>query len=68
VAWNAVGVGVLALAALAARSVALAGFSLDSLIEIAASVVVIWELAATRKDRRRRGLRNRCRHVRASRG
>jgi divalent metal cation (Fe/Co/Zn/Cd) transporter len=50
-------VGVLALAALAARSVALAGFGLDSLIEIGASTVVIWELSGTGDDRRQRALR-----------
>ncbi len=32
-------------AALAAGSVALAGFGLDSLIEIGASAVVVWQLA-----------------------
>jgi hypothetical protein len=33
-AWNAVGIVVLAVAAILARSVALAGFGLDSLIEV----------------------------------
>jgi divalent metal cation (Fe/Co/Zn/Cd) transporter len=56
-AWNVVGIAVLAIAAVAARSVALAGFGLDSLIEIGASAVVIWELAGTGAERRRRGLR-----------
>jgi divalent metal cation (Fe/Co/Zn/Cd) transporter len=56
-AWNVVGIAVLAVAAVAARSVALAGFGLDSLIEIAASTVVIWELAGTGEERQRRGLR-----------
>ena len=36
-AWNLVGIVVLAVAAVPARSVALAGFGLDSLIEIGAS-------------------------------
>ena len=49
--WNVAGVVVLAFAALAARSVALAGFGLDSLIEIGASTVVLWELSDT--DHRR---------------
>lgn len=40
-----VGVGVLAVAAVSAHSVAAAGFGLDSLIEIGASVVVLWELS-----------------------
>lgn len=55
--WNIVGIVVLAIAALDARSVALAGFGLDSLIEIGASVVVVWELSGTGGDRQRRGLR-----------
>jgi divalent metal cation (Fe/Co/Zn/Cd) transporter len=55
--WNVAGIVVLAVAAVAARSVALAGFGLDSLIEIGASVVVIWELSGTGEDRQRRGLR-----------
>jgi divalent metal cation (Fe/Co/Zn/Cd) transporter len=55
--WNVVGVVVLSLAALAAHSVALAGFGLDSLIEIGASSLVIWELSGTGEDRRRRALR-----------
>jgi divalent metal cation (Fe/Co/Zn/Cd) transporter len=55
--WNAAGIIVLAVAAAAARSVALAGFGLDSLIEIGASTVVIWELSGTGPGRQRRGLR-----------
>jgi hypothetical protein len=39
--WNVVGVVALAIAAISARSVALGGFGLDSLIEIGASTVVI---------------------------
>jgi divalent metal cation (Fe/Co/Zn/Cd) transporter len=56
-AWNIAGIGVLAIAAITARSVALAGFGLDSLIEIGASTVVIWELSGTGAERQRRGLR-----------
>ncbi|MGW2064563.1 cation transporter [Streptomyces sp. NBC_00121] len=55
--WNVVGIAVLAAAAISARSVALAGFGLDSLIEIGASTVVIWELSGAGEDRRRRALR-----------
>jgi len=55
--WNVAGIAVLAFAALTARSVALAGFGLDSLIEIGASTVVIWELSGTGEERQRRGLR-----------
>lgn len=55
--WNVVGIAVLAWSAVAARSVALAGFGLDSLIEIGASAVVIWELRGTGEHRQRRALR-----------
>ncbi|MEU1517639.1 cation transporter [Streptomyces sp. NPDC005811] len=55
--WNVIGIVVLAVAAISARSVALAGFGLDSLIEIGASTVVIWELSGTGEDRQRRALR-----------
>jgi divalent metal cation (Fe/Co/Zn/Cd) transporter len=53
--WNVVGSVVVLAAAVAARSVALAGFGLDSLIEIVASFVVVWqlqELAAVGRERR----------------
>ncbi len=56
--WNVVGSVIVIVAALAARSVALAGFGLDSLIEIVASVTVIWELTgAGGEERERRALR-----------
>jgi divalent metal cation (Fe/Co/Zn/Cd) transporter len=55
--WNVVGIVVLAVAALRAHSVALAGFGLDSLIEIGASTVVLWELARTGRARQRPALR-----------
>jgi divalent metal cation (Fe/Co/Zn/Cd) transporter len=54
--WNVAGVVILAWAAIMARSVALAGFGLDSLIEIGASIVVVWELSGTGLDRQRRAL------------
>jgi len=55
--WNVVGVLVLAYAAIEARSVALAGFGLDSLIEIGASTVVLWELADVSEERQHRAMR-----------
>ena len=55
--WNVAGIVVLAFAAVAARSVALAGFGLDSLIEIGASTVVLWELSGTGEARQRKALR-----------
>jgi divalent metal cation (Fe/Co/Zn/Cd) transporter len=56
-AWNVGGVGILAVTAWRSGSVALAGFGLDSLIEIFASVVVIWQLTGTAADREPRALR-----------
>ena len=55
--WNVVGVGIVIAAAIAARSVALAGFGLDSLIEIFASVIVVWQLKGGHEQRERRALR-----------
>ncbi len=55
--WNVVGVVIVAAAAYAARSVALAGFGLDSLIEIFASVIVVWHLRGVQQHRERLALR-----------
>lgn len=54
-AWNVVGSVLVLVAAVSATSVALAGFGLDSLIEIAASLVVVWQLQemhAVERERR----------------
>jgi divalent metal cation (Fe/Co/Zn/Cd) transporter len=55
--WNVAGVVLLSVTAACASSVALAGFALDSLIEIGASTVVIWELTGTGRARQQRGVR-----------
>jgi divalent metal cation (Fe/Co/Zn/Cd) transporter len=55
--WNVVGVVVMAITAWRAGSIALAGFGLDSLIEIFASVVVIWQLTDSAGGRERPALR-----------
>ena len=55
--WNVIGIVILTGTAVTARSVALAGFGLDSLIEIGASTVVIWELSGTGQGRQRHALR-----------
>lgn len=52
--WNVVGVVVVFVAAFAAGSVALAGFGIDTAIEILASTVVIWHLRDTADERRER--------------
>ena len=51
-AWNVIGVVVLAVAASASGSVALVGFGFDTLIEIGASTVVVWELMGSAPNRR----------------
>ena len=56
-AWNVVGTIVVLYAAFGAGSVALAGFGLDSLIEIFASVVVIWQLKGADKSYEQKALR-----------
>jgi divalent metal cation (Fe/Co/Zn/Cd) transporter len=56
--WNLIGTVVVVMAAIKARSVGLAGFGLDSLIEIFASVVVVWQLrGATNRSRERMAMR-----------
>ena len=55
--WNVVGTGIVVAAAIAAHSVALAGFGLDSLVEIGASTVVIWQLRGIHDKREQRALR-----------
>jgi divalent metal cation (Fe/Co/Zn/Cd) transporter len=58
-AWNVVGTVVLLLAAVTVGSVALAGFGVDSMIEIVASAVVVWQLRGEgASGRERRALRS----------
>jgi divalent metal cation (Fe/Co/Zn/Cd) transporter len=52
--WNAVGCVVLLAAAVSAGSAALAGFGVDSVIEIGASLVVVWQLRGSTSARRER--------------
>lgn len=51
--WNVIGFGIILFAALQAHSVALAGFGLDSFIEISASIIVVWQLKSINKDKER---------------
>ncbi len=55
--WNAIGFAAMAITAWRSNSIALAGFGLDSLIEIFASIVVIWQLTDTTAGRERTALR-----------
>jgi len=49
--WNVVGTVIILVAAVRAGSAALAGFGLDSAIEIFASVVVVWQLNGVKQGR-----------------
>ncbi|HET6795105.1 MAG TPA: cation transporter [Acidimicrobiales bacterium] len=51
VAWNVGEVGVTVALGLAAGSLALIGFGLDSLVEVFASLVVVWYLGGPGRDR-----------------
>lgn len=56
-AWNVVGTVVIIAAAIRAGSAALAGFGLDSLIEIFASTIVVWQLKGVNQRREGTALR-----------
>ena len=55
--WNVVGSAIIIWSAVAAGSAALAGFGLDSLIEIFASLIVVWQLRGVNQNHERRALR-----------
>jgi divalent metal cation (Fe/Co/Zn/Cd) transporter len=55
--WNVIGSILVILSGLQANSVALVGFALDSLIEIGASTVVIWQLSGVSQQREKSALR-----------
>lgn len=57
ISWNAVEAVVAVWAGLAANSIALIGFGLDSLIEIFAAGVVVWEFRGVAEERTDRALR-----------
>ena len=56
-AWNVVGVFLLSIIAPAIHSVALIAFGFDTLIEIGASIVVIWELSGKPGSRQKKALK-----------
>ena len=62
--WNVVCIFVTVAAAVAARSVALAGFALDSGVEIFASRVVVGELKGTTTKKRQKRAERRVDEVR----
>lgn len=57
IVWNIVEAVVAVAAGWIAGSIALIGFGLDSLIEVFAAAVVVWELGGVGEDRQRRALR-----------
>jgi divalent metal cation (Fe/Co/Zn/Cd) transporter len=57
IAWNTIEAVVAVVAGIVAGSIALIGFGLDSVIEIFAASVVVWELRGVSEDRERRALR-----------
>ena len=57
ITWNSVEAVVAVGAGVAAGSIALVGFSFDSLIEVFAAGVVLWQLNGLREERERRALR-----------
>jgi len=57
IGWNSVECVVAVGAGVAAGSIALVGFGLDSLVEVFAGSVVVWRLAGEDRERERRALR-----------
>lgn len=55
--WNVIGAVVALASGIQANSTALVGFALDSLIEIGASTIVIWQLSGVNLDREQQALR-----------
>ena len=56
-AWNIIGVFLLSVIAPTSHSVALIAFGFDTLLEIGASTVVIWELSGMPGSRQKKGLK-----------
>jgi len=55
--WNVIGCVIVMITAFLAHSVALAGFGFDSVIEIFASVVVVWQLLGVEEGREKVAMR-----------
>lgn len=56
IAWNVAEAVVAIAAGLAASSIALVGFGLDSTVEVMSAVVIVWQLQGVPEDRERRAL------------
>ena len=57
IAWNVAEGAIAVSAGIAAGSIALVGFGLDSTIEVFAASVVVWQLRGVSEERERRALR-----------
>lgn len=57
IGWNSIEAVVAVGFGIAARSIALIGFGLDSLIEVFAASVVVWQLRGSSEERERRALK-----------
>ena len=57
ITWNVVEAVVAVTAGIAAGSIALVGFGLDSFVEVFAASVVVWQLRGASEERERRALR-----------
>ena len=57
IGWNVIEAVIAVAAGIAANSIALIGFGLDSLIEVFAASVVVWQLRGVSEEREQRALR-----------
>ncbi len=57
IGWNSIEAVVAVAFGVAARSIALIGFGLDSLVEVFAASVVVWQLRGVSREREERGLK-----------
>jgi divalent metal cation (Fe/Co/Zn/Cd) transporter len=57
VGWNAMEGAVGLVAGIAASSIALVAYGLDSLVEVASAIIVLWHFRGSRQERERRALR-----------
>jgi divalent metal cation (Fe/Co/Zn/Cd) transporter len=57
IVWNVIEAAVAIIAGVAASSIALVGFGLDSTVEVLSAVVILWQFHGLAEDRERRALR-----------
>ncbi|MCI0636336.1 MAG: hypothetical protein L0206_20835, partial [Actinobacteria bacterium] len=57
VGWNTIEAAVAITAGIGASSVALIGFGLDSIVEVSAALIVLWQFVGIPEDREKRALK-----------